>query len=81
MSRLLRNSNVTYSDIDFQSAISVSSTGNSRSFTELTDQLAFVNFSSPIRNHSDPHPFVVVVLLLFYVHSKHLRSCCDSQLT
>ena len=36
-----------YSDIDFQSAISVSSTGNSRSLTELTDRLAFVNFSSP----------------------------------
>ena len=25
--------------------------------------------------------FVVVVLLLFYVHSKHLGSCRDSQLT
>ena len=37
----------TYSDIDFQSAISVSSNGNSRSFTELTDRLALVNFSSP----------------------------------
>ena len=36
-----------YSDIDFQLAISVSSTGNSQSFTELTDRLAFVNFSSP----------------------------------
>ena len=36
-----------YSDIDLQLAISVSSTGNSRSFTELTDRLAFVNFSSP----------------------------------
>ena len=36
-----------YSDIDFQSAIPVTSTGNSRSFTELTDRLAFVNFSSP----------------------------------
>ena len=36
-----------YSDIDVQSAISVSATGNSRSFTVLTDQLAFVNFSSP----------------------------------
>ena len=36
-----------YSDIDFQSAISVSSTGNSRPFTVLTDQLAFVNLSSP----------------------------------
>ena len=36
-----------YSDIDFQSAISVSSTGNSLSFTELTDRLAFLNFSSP----------------------------------
>ena len=36
-----------YSDIGFQSAISVSSTGNSRYFTELTDRLAFVNFSSP----------------------------------
>ena len=37
-----------YSDIDVQSAISVTSTGNSRSFTELTDRLAFVNFSSPV---------------------------------
>ena len=36
-----------YSDIDFQSAISVSSTGNSQTFTELTNRLAFVNFSSP----------------------------------
>ena len=35
-----------YLDIDFQSAISVSSTGNNRSFTALTDRLAFVNFSS-----------------------------------
>ena len=34
------------SDIDVQSAISVSSR-NSRSFTVLTDRLAFVNFSSP----------------------------------
>ena len=25
--------------------------------------------------------FVVVVVLLFYVHGKHLRSCRDSQLT
>ena len=25
--------------------------------------------------------FVVVVALLFYVHSKHLRSCRDGQLT
>ena len=25
--------------------------------------------------------FVVVVVLLFYVHSNHLRSCRDSQLT
>ena len=33
--------------MDFQSAISVNSTGNSRSFTELTDRLAFANFSSP----------------------------------
>ena len=36
-----------YSDIDFQSAISVSSTGNSQSFTVMTDQMAFVNLSSP----------------------------------
>ena len=36
-----------YSDIDVHSAISVSSAGNSRSFTVLTDRLAFVNFSSP----------------------------------
>ena len=25
--------------------------------------------------------FVVVVVLLFYVHGKHLRSCWDGQLT
>ena len=36
-----------YSDIDIQSAIFVSSTGNSRSFSVLKDRLAFVNFSSP----------------------------------
>ena len=40
-----------YSDIDFQSAISVSSTGNSRSLTEQTDRLAFVNFSTPAYDH------------------------------
>ena len=40
-----------YSDIDFQSAISVSSTGNGRSLSELTDRLAFVNFSSPGDNN------------------------------
>ena len=26
-------------------------------------------------------PLVVVVVLLFYVHGKHLRSCRDGQLT
>ena len=26
-------------------------------------------------------PYVIVVVLLFYVHSKHLRSCRDGQLT
>ena len=36
-----------YSDIDFPSTISVSSTGNNPSFTELMNRLAFVNFSSP----------------------------------
>ena len=36
-----------YSDMDVQSAISVSCIGNSLSFTVLTDRLAFVNFSSP----------------------------------
>ena len=34
-----------YSDIDVQSAISVSYTGKSRSYTALMDRLAFVNFS------------------------------------
>ena len=34
-----------YSDIDFQSAISVIYTGNSQSFTELMDRLTFVSFS------------------------------------
>ena len=28
-----------------------------------------------------PWLFVVVVMLLFYVHGKHLRSCRDGQLT
>ena len=36
-----------YSDIDVQSAISISFTGNSQLFTVLMDRLAFVNFSSP----------------------------------
>ena len=36
-----------YSDIDFQSAISVSSIRNSQSFIVLTERLAFVYFSSP----------------------------------
>ena len=44
----LKFESIIYSDIDFQSAISASSTGNSQSFTELTDRLAFVNFSSPV---------------------------------
>ena len=35
-----------YLDTDVHSAISVSSAGNSQSFTVLTDRLAFVNFSS-----------------------------------
>ena len=39
-----------YLDMDFKSAISVSSTASSRSFTELMDRLAFVNFSSPALN-------------------------------
>ena len=49
--------------MDFQSAISVNSTGNSRSFTELTDRLAFANFSSPAMDYnymdrrSDPNLF------------------------
>ena len=30
---------------------------------------------------STPEAFVVVVVLLFYVHGKHLRSCRDGQLT
>ena len=30
---------------------------------------------------SVPHGVVVVVVLLFYVHGKHLRSCRDGQLT
>ena len=33
---------------------------------------------APIRINFD---VVVVVLLLFYVHGKHLRSCRDGQLT
>ena len=41
-----------YSDIDVQSAISVSSTRNSRSFTVLTDPLAFVNFSRPANKYN-----------------------------
>ena len=28
-----------------------------------------------------PFTLIVVVVLLFYVHGKHLRSCRDSQLT
>ena len=31
--------------------------------------------------HSIPCFKVVVVVLLFYVHGKHLRSCLDGQLT
>ena len=43
-----------YSDIDMRSAISINATGNSRSFTVLTDRLAFVNFSSPDPKYIDP---------------------------
>ena len=39
-----------FSDIDVQSAISLCSTENSRSYTALTDRLAFENFSSPELN-------------------------------
>ena len=31
--------------------------------------------------HSNIYYIVVVVVLLFYVHGKHLRSCRDGQLT
>ena len=37
---------------------------------------AFVSKASPIESS-----IVVVVVLLFYVHGKHLRSCRDGQLT
>ena len=32
-------------------------------------------------NKKASHWIVVVVVLLFYVHGKHLRSCRDGQLT
>ena len=35
----------------------------------------YIIFDSP------SHGLVVVVVLLFYVHGKHLRSCRDGQLT
>ena len=34
-----------------------------------------------IKAHSDKVFVVVVVVLVFYVHGKHLRSCRDGQLT
>ena len=46
-----------HSDIDFQLAISISPTRNSRSFTELTDRLAFVNFSSPASTPLPSHSY------------------------
>ena len=33
------------------------------------------------KHHFIPKMYVVVVVLLFYVHGKHLRSCRDGQLT
>ena len=33
------------------------------------------------RNYVDCITCIVVVVLLFYVHGKHLRSCRDGQLT
>ena len=37
--------------------------------------MIFIQISVPVSD------FVVVVVLLFYVHGKHLRSCRDGQLT
>ena len=41
-------------------------------------QLAYLLFATV---YFQPCSFVVVVVLLFYVHGKHLRSCRDGQLT
>ena len=54
-----------YSDTDVQSAISVSFTGNSRSFTVLTDRLAFVNFSSPAMMYDLLNIFLQLTHLCF----------------
>ena len=43
----------------------------------VTGILYFNHFWVPIKAFS----VVVVVVLLFYVHGKHLRSCRDGQLT
>ena len=44
------------------------------------DQLVLLN-SSTIHCFSCTFVVVVVVVLLFYIHGKHLRSCRDGQLT
>ena len=43
---------------------------------------AKLSFISLIIQHGqERHGIVVVVVLLFYVHGKHLRTCQDGQLT
>ena len=61
---------IIYSDIEFQSAISVCSPGNSRSFTVLTDRLAFVNFSSP--DGDEVHTFEISLVL----NVGFMLACC-----
>ena len=50
---------------------------------QFPESLFFLCFSLVPVNQQTSYVsgFVVVVVLLFYVHGKHLRSCRDGQLT
>ena len=46
----------------------------------IDDLLFYVLISLTSGRWKGDNEFVVVVVLLFYVHGKHLRSCWDGQL-
>ena len=51
---------------------------NGISFTPFMFQEGFISSG---RDWYVTHNVMIVVVLLFYVHDKHLRSCWDGQLT
>ena len=48
-------------------------------FQHFSKTYVLLFFSVPASTYI--HTYIVVVVLLFYVHGKHLRSCRDGQLT